>query len=352
MALKAFDGFDHYTDWHDLSIRTNSFLQWNDVQTIGSGFVTGRNGHGKAWDGSMRATFQQRVASAFIGISTYMVQGVDVQFTFLDTLQWVISIDSPQTQIYVVFRSRNFSIQVVRVDFAFPFTNFVEVAVTGNNVWGANTWHFIEIWPVIDPVNGSIIIHIDQEEVLNVSGINTQATTHATWDGINFTGAQAWDDFYYADTTVGPGSNPCNNFLGDPRAYTVWPASNSSVQFTPLANTNWQEVSEIAFDGDTNYNFDNVVGHEDLFVTNTLPSTLTSPLAYQITGAWRKDDAGLREIKHALKSGATEAYGTSRFLQDNGYAFYSDLWATDPNTSSDWTLTTLNAALIGYNLAV
>lgn len=330
MALRAWDGFDHYASASDIVTRLNGMLSWNGA---GGGLLSpGRNGNGKAWSGSLNGAFGQRPSSAFIGVSAFTGTS-DLIFFFSDSV-------ANRVQVTVVFTVRNGGIQIFRDNFGTLLASSV------NNVWAPGSYFFIEIWPVIDALSGSVTVHLNQQAVLNVSGVQTQVSANQWWDEIGMNGAQAYDDFYYADPT---GSAPYNTWLGDPRVYTQFPTANSSVQFTPLANQNWQEVSEVAFDGDTSYNFDSTVGHEDLFTISALPTTITGILGFQVTGAYRKDDAGLREIKQAVKSGATESYGATYALADTHYNYFTDVFLTDPN-DGNWTRTTLNAVLIGYNL--
>lgn len=333
MALLFFDGFDHYNSSTDFNSRSG-FVQYISSGSLLSG--AGRNGHGKAWNGTITATIGQRMASAFVGVSADMTSGNDIIFSFIDTV-------ANSTQVTVVFRARNFSIEVWRG------SQSTLLYRSANNVWGTNVYNFLEVWPVIDNAAGSVKVQVNNQLLVNVSGLDTQNSSNAWWDQVMMSGA-AWDDFYYCDTTVGPGTNPCDTFIGDPRVYTQYPSANAAVQFVPLANTNWQEVSETAMDSDTSYNYSGTVGQEDLLSIGATPSTITGILAVQVTGAYRKDDAGLRRMKSALKSGATEQYGINNYLADTSYHYYSDVWAVDPSTSVSWLKAAVDALSVGYNV--
>jgi len=336
MAAGAWDGFDHYGSSTDLVMRMNNAIQWTGVSGGPTTQGGGRNGNGKAWAGNLGAVLPNRVADQFIGIST-LVGLSDIFFFFFDSVTNTV-------QVAVIFFARNYSIQIYRGN---PFGLFTLLYASANNVFSANSAHFIEIEPKIDALSGFVKIKIDGEQVVNITGQNTQQSANAWWDVATMSGATLWDDFYWADTTTGVN----NSFLGDLRSYTLWPTANSAVQFTPLANANWQEVSEVAFDGDVTYNFDSTVGHEDLFTMGQLPATLSGIVGLQLTGAYRKDDAGGRSMKNALKSSGTKVYGTTYALPDTSYAYFTDQWILDPNGSIAWTRTSLNAITAGYNLA-
>lgn len=329
MALQFYDGFDHYATVNDMLSRTG-MLQY--TATTGS-FVTGRNGNGKELSGSFNASLGQRVAEAGMGASMFCGSG-DIVINLMDLV-------ANSVQVQVVLRQRNFSIEVYR--------GSTLILLTANNVFGEGQ-NFVEVWAKIDASVGYVKVIVNQQTLVNITAANTQNSANAWWDGLQVSSASI-DDLYYADATTGDGTHPCNAPLGDPRVYTQYPNANAAVQFTPLANANWQEVSETAFDGDVSYNFSQTPGQEDLFTITPTPSTITAILGVQITGAYRKDDAGLRKIKNALKSSATEVYGTAMALADTSYQWRTDLFVQDPNGSTDWARAAVNASQIGYNLA-
>lgn len=337
MALKVWDGLDHYGSTADMAARSG-FLQY---QNLSGSLGTGRNGNGKRFNGGASAVFGQRVATAGVGF----VMSVN---SAASTTSVVVSFDDTianANQVTVNFRADNYCIEVWRNGIGGTL-----LTRTANNAFAGMVDNFVEIWLTINGSTGSVGIHINGASVVNLTSVNTQQTANASWDRFNWT-LTGFDDFYYADSTTGPGTNPCNTFIGDPRVYTLFPNANAVVAFTPLAGTNWQEVSEIAMDSDTSYNSSSTVTNEDLFTTAGLPATVGFIFGLEVTGAYRKDDAGLRQIKQALKSGATEVYGTQNNLSDTVYFYFTDPWILDPNTSANWTRTNLNAADIGYNLA-
>lgn len=334
MALKVWDGLDHYGGIADMAARAG-FLQY---QGLSGSFATGRNGNGKMLNGSGTAVLGQRVAHAGWGASI-TVGSNDVTFVFDDSV-------ANNNQITVVFRAGNYCIEVWRGGLGGTL-----LTRTANNKFAGGVANFVEVWLLIDPSVGTVDVHVNQVSVVALTAQNTQATANAWWDRMGWS-LCGIDDIYFADSTTGSGTNPCNAPIGDPRVYTLFPNANAAVQFTPLANTNWQEVSEVAMDGDTSYNSSTTAGQEDTFATPGVPATVGFIFGLQVTGAYRKDDAGLRKIRQALKSGATEVYGALTNLQDGAYAYLTDPFITDPNTAGlNWTRTAVNAANIGYNLA-
>lgn len=366
MALKCFDGFDHYanaTDWKSRS----GFIQYQQPATNATPitFPTGRNGFGKclSMDQTFTANyivFGDRNVEAIVGFGIRLnVTGTGNHIIFWDSLTGL-------TQMEFYLNPVNYTVSLYRGakdNQANGQPNGTLVAASANNVWSGNVWFFLEIDLKIGS-SGSCEVRINNEVVLTFSG-NTvgPATTGSppvspgsTWDIMSFTGSNIngsgqtqVDDLYYCDTTVGPGSFPADAPLGDCRVSTLFAEGNDTVQWTPLANTNWQEVAEIIFDGDTTYNYTSTPGDQDLLNFQPLEATTALIYAVQLTGAYRKDDAGVRTLKQALKSGTTTSFGTTYSLPDS-YVYFSDLWVLDPDTSANWTLLGVNGLHAGYNL--
>lgn len=356
--IQVFDGFDHYNDATDLTSR-RGFLQYQQGAGLPPtvSFITGRNGFGKAMQlqGQFTDTscvFGQRVSSAFVGFAMNLQYASDgVRFQFIDSLTGDVNVE-------VFFNYLNYAVQVYRGS---STSGGVLLGASANNQWSGNTWNFIEIWPVIaSGTGGSVEVRVNSETVLSLTGVDTNFTgANAWWDVMAIQGDQpgssggfeAWfDDLYYGDTTVGPGLHACDVPIGDARVATVFPVGNNSVQWTPLANANWQEVSEVVMDSDTSYNYTTTAGDEDLLNFGSMENTIVTIYGVQVTGAYRKDDGGARVIKQGVKSGSTETYGANWSLPDTLYSYFTDQWVLDPNTGLNWTISGVNALSAGYNL--
>jgi hypothetical protein len=368
MAIQVWDGFDHYDDASDFLARSGK-LQYTQSNGTASFVTPGREGNGKALTiqsetggGRIAGVFYQRVASAFVGFAAFMPAGETspVVFNFYDSI-------GENNQVSVMFRFDNYSITVFRGNaFIGSSTYFgdgggagTQLAITGNNAFTPNVWNFIEVWPVINGSTGSVEVRLNSVTIaaLTVTGANTQVSGNAWWDTLELCSDTSEpdtfliDDLYYGDTTEGVGSYPGTVPIGDCHVQTLFPVGNGSVQFTPLANANWQEVSETAMDSDTSYNYDSTVGNEDLFNFAALPSNTTLIYGIQVTGAYRKDDSGARQVKQGVKSGAAETYGADWSLSEANYVYFTDQWILDPNTSANWATAAVNALSAGYNVA-
>lgn len=368
MALKAVDGYDHYAAAADLKSR-NGFIQYQQPGTNATpiSFPVGRDGFGKAMSLDQDLTntyivFGDRNVEAIVGFAL-SINGTGGTGGGVDIIFW----DSVTglTQIELYFNPLNYTTTLYRGARNAQSNgqpNGTIIGASANNAWSGNVWMFVEVDLKIGS-SGSIEVRINNETVYSFTGNTVGPSTTgpivapgSTWDimsiiGTNLGGSSSTkvDDLYYCDTTTGPGTFPCDSFLGDCKVDTVFADGNASVTWTPLANTNWQEVKEVVFDGDLTYNFTSTPGNEDLLNFGPLDPLVTAVIGVQVTGAYRKDDAGSRTLKQGIKSGATTGYGATRNLPDS-YVYWSDMFVLNPDTSATWTKTEVDAASAGYNL--
>jgi hypothetical protein len=208
----------------------------------------------------------------------------------------------------------------------------------------------VEIKVTIDSSAGAVVVRLGGVDEINVSGVDTQTTGNAYTNLVSFfnnlpaaVSDQALDDVYACDTT---GLAPYNDFLGEIRIETLYPTSNVSVTWTPLANTNWQEVSEHNMDSDTSYNSKGSSGI-DTFGISGLSSTPTTIFATAVISSARKDDVKGLQYRNKLISGGTTTDGSTSALA-TVYQYVRDTYLTDPDTSAAWIGAGVGAVNIGY----
>ena len=137
--------------------------------------------------------------------------------------------------------------------------------------------------------------------------------------------------------------------LGDLRVQVTVPAANSAVQWTPLAGSNFSEVNELPVDGDTSYVYTSTAGQQDLYTVGSLTGTPSSIKAVQIRTCMRKTDASAHTAASVISSSATVQQGATQSLSST-YQYNADIYEQDPHTSAAWTLSAVNALLIGQKL--
>lgn len=344
MALIAYDGFDHYNSTSDMLNRLGT-LQWTG-QADTTLVNPGRTGVGKyinigylgANNGSLTATLKNPVTQLTVGMGM-MLSGGSYYVQFLDQLtgavQCSFSINASNGQV--------------------GMTNSTgAVVATGLNCVPSFGWMFLEFQALIGNATvGSMAVNINGQLALSMSGINTQSSANASVSGMRigaiglFPSGPGIDDVYFADGTTGPGTYINNSFLGDVRCATQFPIGNNSVQWTPLANANWQEVSETNMDSDTSYNYTDVAGAQDSFNFSALDVDVNEVLGLQITLAIRKVDAGARTVAPVLVIAGTSYVGTAVSV-DVSYLYITSLWPTNPATGVSWTAADVAGLAAGY----
>jgi hypothetical protein len=343
MALLWYDGFDNYNSTTDMASQISNVISY--LSLLGSIQAPGRGGFGK-----------------MINNCNYVNMSVNTSSNIIIVGGAFANISNPGYQAlggcYIQFQ--DFSGAMLKVYFS---TEYEQIIITSNGVtlytspsafWNKAAFNFFEIYVVFSATAGQVKVQINGELVINLQNVDTLPTGTSNFNYLSISGADgnslfSIDDLYICDGTTGPGTYPNNNFLGDVRCATLFPVGNGVVQWTPLANTNWQEVSETAMDGDTSYNFSDTAGQQDLFNFAALTGVIDQIVAVQIKGAYRKSDAGTRVLQQQLLSGTTQSGGAQTYF-GLSYAYVTDTYPNDPNTGVGWTLAAVNALQAGYKL--
>jgi hypothetical protein len=101
----------------------------------------------------------------------------------------------------------------------------------------------------------------------------------------------------------------------------------------PGTGSNFDKVDEATPNGDTDYVFDSVEGDFDLYTLTDLPAGFTfDVLAVQTTFNANTSDAGAKFIRPHIRSGGSEATGTSRALAAS-YLSYMEVFEDNPVTT-------------------
>jgi hypothetical protein len=335
MSLLGYDGFDHYKSaTADMITRTGG-IQWANP-SLAAITSPGRNGYGQSLNlGGVVLTANTTDSTCYIGMALDWPSG-GMQFQLNDQAGF--------GQLYFGFTNGSININHTSVSGTFLGSAINVIPQNG-------TWCYLEIGAFIDPSVGWIIIRVNGQQVFSYTG-QTQGRV-SSWSNIvnqiSLSANNAWiDDFYWCNSVADPGTYPCNTFLGDVRVFTAFPTGNDAVQWTPLAGTNWGEVSETQLDGDTSYNSTATVGQQDTFVFTALAGTISRIICVAVTAAYRKDNAGVCTVESVVKSGASVGTGATYAPSSAGYGYWQDLYKHDPNGTIDWTLTALNAMRAGY----
>lgn len=213
-----------------------------------------------------------------------------------------------------------------------------------------NTWYWIEFKvKFATGTGGDYTLKVDGSSAQTQSGINTVGFGNSVWSSfgvdspvLSTSAKYYWfDDFYVADST---GSDN-NTMLGDVRVIGLFPDADAGTnQFMPSSGTDHYAVVNEANPSNSTY-LDGASGDVELFthadltegggifgVSHRVQIEKTEPVA---------PDAKLKCV-----SGATTSNGTTEKLSASPYVM-ERIHELNPDGSSAWTRTTLNAAKFG-----
>lgn len=217
-------------------------------------------------------------------------------------------------------------------------------------------WHYIEVKVLISATVGTVEVRVDGVVFLALTGQNTKSTSNTSFSAIHIGTAVASgptyyiDDVYFCDLT----GSQNNDFLGDTRVQAVLPTANGTTNNFTRGGTNtganWSQVNENPPDDDTTYNTDGTVNDIDRYTYPAISSVTGVIRGVAINMRARKDDAGTRSIRGAVKSSSTTGDTGADIPMSSGYASVQGILELDPATSAAWTVSGVNAAEFGVKV--
>lgn len=179
------------------------------------------------------------------------------------------------------------------------------------------------------------VVNLNGDEVIN--GSVTSARTELANVLLHFANSpQIYvDDFFIWDTS----GSVNNDFIGPKRVLTLFPSADT-------ASADWTgDYTDIATnDGDTSYiSASDSTPITSEFELDNLPSGVSGVVGVQTIFVAKTDDAGAANVQASLISGSATDDGTDHPMTSS-YGVYSDISEVDPNTSTAWTVSSVNAA--------
>jgi hypothetical protein len=196
--------------------------------------------------------------------------------------------------------------------------------------------YYLEFNVLVQSSGGSAALYINGvlDATLNLSGIDT-ANGADGWDEVSIPWLHqnnqgvTWD---IDDVYINDGSGSTNNtVLGPTKIDLQFPsADGDTVQFTPSAGSNYQNVDEAVPDGDTTYNETSTVGHDDLYAFPVWSGAGTIN-AVQVVARTRTT-GGSSTAALTVKSNGTIYDGATHGISSS-YADIRQIWEVDPDDS-------------------
>lgn len=214
-------------------------------------------------------------------------------------------------------------------------------------------FHFIEMGAKLHNSAGAVIIKIDGNTVINVSGVNTrQSGSDTKFKHVSLRGSTpAVTDWYICNG----GGASFNTFLGDVTVKNLSPNDNGSHADLTGSDSdkvnNFQLVnSKLIYNSTSQSSFvqsDNV-GDLDTYEFENI-SGVDSVLAARVTGMIGKTDAGARTAGIVVRSGGAD-YVSSDITPGVGVGRFALTYETDPDTGLPWDETGINSAEFGVKV--
>jgi hypothetical protein len=212
----------------------------------------------------------------------------------------------------------------------------------------ANTYAYVEIQVRLHPTAGSVVVHVDRVEVLNLPNVNTVNVGGGYFTVMGFRGAgdgNDVDDVYVCDP-AGPG--PWNGLLGDCQVDACRPiGAGASTGWSPTGGANWQNVADTAPDADATYNTAFLIGAVDTYAMQPAAAGVTTILGVQHNLTLRKTDTASCIVAPVVSRAGVMYESVRHFPLDPTFAVARVIQPVNPATGLLWLVGDFNASQFG-----
>jgi hypothetical protein len=348
------DGFDHYGG-DELNLTAGGSYSevtegsTNDVTIVTSQFRT--NTHSLCLDANNASdTIGALVRKAFPnGALTQFGVGFAVYLPFLPAT-------TPEQQ--VVFRDFNNADQF---DVRIATTGDIQVVKGDGTVLGttaspaitAAAWHHIEVYTVISQTVGIVKVWVNEELVLDLSGLDNVNTSLVECSQLAFitkgkfsaaaTGAWYIDDFYIYDTS---GSINNTGPIGDLSATLLVPtADTTEADWTKSTGTEGFSLIDETTPNDADYVQSATAGDRSDYDMTDLNSDITYVAGLFAHVRALKTDAGGAELKITIQQDSSQSSGDNQSITTAGKWWFQEI-EIDPATGARFNRSGVNSAKI------
>lgn len=343
MTLLFTEGFDYYDKTEFLE-----FTKWDQAYQYSSpgwGISTtlGRRGTGALYMNGPAFNDYLWVSNYLSTSSQTLIGGVAVNKENHIGGFYIAIYDDDTQQFRVEIPENNGNLRFVGAG--------VELDSTATGWWPIGSYHYLEYKVTIDNSSGSFEVKVDGETILSDTGVDTQASANSSGNRLMVyfinDSLTLVDDLYVCNSL----GSTNNDFLGDCKVETILPSgAGANTNWTPSAGSNYECVDDVPANDDTDYVSTSSTGSIDTYDFPNLSSS--SGTVYGICQYLhaRKADAGSRTLKSVIRSGGTNYPNSNNHSIGDNYAEYFDIVEQDPDTSSAWTISGVNAAEFGVEL--
>lgn len=348
MAVLFMDGFSHLATPTDTTLAKYDYVNQTPVINSAGGRFFGDS---LQFNGSSEYVEKVFDENLFLGRHDATKSMIGIGFAFKYTV-----VGSTTAQI-VSFMDGNFSeIASIRwdsqVDFEMELYTGGILRGTSGTALVLDDWNYVEMKVTVGPEPfGTAELKINGTSVVSVSGVDSEGTAGRGTSVIRIgpqsnLGTFEIDDLYIIDNT---GSSN-TDLIGPVTIETLFPSgAGTTANFTPSTGSNFENVDDATPDGDTTYNSSSTATNKDTFAYDNLTTSAATIYAVQTNINANKQAAGQRELSDVARSGSTD-YDGSNFSVNQNYWNHETVREVDPDTSSAWTVSGVNAAEFGYKI--
>jgi hypothetical protein len=205
-------------------------------------------------------------------------------------------------------------------------------------------WIFIEMKATIHNSTGSYECKVNGSSVCSDTGVDTSQSGNAYANGVLFGHTAAdLDDIYILDGTAGE-----NDFLGKVKVEKGMPTSDYSVAWTRSAGSNnYETVDEIPC-SESDYNYSKTAAQTDLFGVTSLGSSGVK--GAQLSVQTKLSVPGGKKLTLLCDSSGSQQSKSEQIGEADDRVTATLVTDIDPDTSSAWTQSGINAAKWGVKV--
>lgn len=346
MRIEFVEPFDHYPSTLASSTPGAFGTQWPNVMVANPpSLVTGLDGTGKAFK------FPQGVQGGLIRrpfVTPHGKLSLHVGF-MLDNL----GVNSGTTEWLVMYdenRNRQFSLAFTPAGRMRLKGEGNAILATSARLFNPGTAYRMSLAADLTAADASNIKiafnSSDLDANFNNITIDAQDSTSQLFGEIQFNQVSSSEyDWTIDDVVVGLEENviwgPLEVAMQGPNADTLAQWSRSA------GATNFGNVDEIPFTGDTDYNFSSTVGNKDIFGIVDPTRTPEFIIAVSQLTLARKEDSATRKIRNVLRKAGIDYNGADQDMSESYFHHWTH-WVQDPATVAAWNPADFAALESGY----
>jgi hypothetical protein len=221
--------------------------------------------------------------------------------------------------------------------------------------FGIQAWHWVELEKYFHASTGHIKAWLNGSLVINETGLNTGArpstiTSQFGGSSTSDTDLQWIDDVIISD---GSGSYNTTRPIGDSQIIALFPSDNGNTSGLTGSDANQTDnyllVDENPEPATADYCASSTEGDKDTYAMDDLASTAGTILALLPEFYAQKDDSGSKFARNVLRTNSIDYVESSVGLATS-WSLHQDIVEENPDTTSAWTPTEVNALEAGFEV--